>query len=60
MNTTELEFEKPFIELERHLSQLNAFSETHPELDLTGGYCGSQTECRHAHKTDIPEFKSLG
>ena len=37
MNATELEFEKPLIELERHLAQLNAFSETHPELDLTEG-----------------------
>ena len=37
MNTTELEFEKPFIELEHHLSELNAFSETHPELDITEG-----------------------
>ena len=37
MNTTELEFEKPFIELERHLAKLNDFSDTHPELDLTEG-----------------------
>ena len=37
MNSTELDFEKPLIELERHLTQLDDFSETHPELDLTEG-----------------------
>lgn len=37
MNTTELEFEKPFVELERHLTDLNVFSETYPDLDLTEG-----------------------
>ncbi len=37
MNTTELEFERPFIELERHLTQLEAFAQTHPELDLKEG-----------------------
>ena len=37
MNTTELDFEKPLIELERHLSQLDVFTEEHPELDMTEG-----------------------
>ncbi len=37
MNSTELDFEKPLIELERHLSQLDVFIEEHPELDLTEG-----------------------
>ncbi len=37
MNSTELDFEKPLIELERHLSQLDVFTEEHPELDLTEG-----------------------
>lgn len=37
MNSTELDFEKPLIELERHLLQLDAFTEEHPELDLTEG-----------------------
>ena len=37
MNSTELDFEKPLIELERHLIQLDDFSEAHPELDLTEG-----------------------
>ncbi len=37
MNSTELDFEKSLIELERHLTQLDAFAEEHPELDLTEG-----------------------
>ncbi|RKU21917.1 acetyl-CoA carboxylase carboxyl transferase subunit alpha, partial [Candidatus Poribacteria bacterium] len=37
MNTTELEFEKPLIELEQHLAQLETFAQEHPELDLTEG-----------------------
>ncbi len=37
MNSTELDFEKSLIELERHLTQLHAFAEEHPELDLTEG-----------------------
>jgi len=37
VNTTELEFEKPLIELERHLAQLDTFAQTHPELDITAG-----------------------
>ena len=37
MNTSDLEFEKPFVELEHYLVQLNDFSETYPELDLTEG-----------------------
>ena len=37
MNSSELDFEKPFIELERHLINLDAFIEAHPELDLTEG-----------------------
>ena len=37
MNTTDLEFEKPFIELERHLARLEAFAQEHPELDLKEG-----------------------
>ena len=37
MNSTELDFEKPLIELERHLIQLDAFTEEHPELDLSDG-----------------------
>ena len=37
MNATELDFEKSLIELERHLSQLGAFAEEHPDLDLTEG-----------------------
>ena len=37
MNTTELEFEKPLIELEHHLEQLDTFAQEHPELDLTAG-----------------------
>ena len=37
MNSTELDFERPLIELERHLSQLRSFSEANPELDLTEG-----------------------
>ena len=38
MNATELDFEKPLIELERHLTQLDTFREAHPELDLTEGF----------------------
>ena len=37
MNTTDLEFEKPFIELERHLARLETFAQAHPELDLKEG-----------------------
>ncbi len=37
MNSSELDFEKPFIALERHLVELDAFTEAHPELDLTEG-----------------------
>lgn len=37
MNSTELDFEKPLIELERHLVQLETFTEEHPELDLSEG-----------------------
>ena len=37
MNTSELEFEKPFLELATQLEELNNFSETYPELDLTKG-----------------------
>ncbi len=37
MNATELDFEKSLIELERHLAQLDAFAEEHPDLDLTEG-----------------------
>ena len=37
MNATELEFEKPLIELENHLTRLEAFAQEHPELDLTEG-----------------------
>ncbi|MDE0483413.1 MAG: acetyl-CoA carboxylase carboxyltransferase subunit alpha [Candidatus Poribacteria bacterium] len=37
MNSSELDFEKSLIELERHLTQLDAFAEEHPELDLTEG-----------------------
>ena len=37
MNSTELDFEKSLIELERHLAQLDAFTEAHPDLDLTEG-----------------------
>ena len=37
MNTAELEFERPFIELERHLTRLEAFAQAHPELDLKEG-----------------------
>ena len=37
MNSTELDFEKSLIELERHLTQLHAFAEEHPDLDLTEG-----------------------
>ncbi len=37
MNSAELEFEKPFIELEGHLLQLKTFAQTHPELDLSQG-----------------------
>ena len=37
MNSTELDFEKPLIELERHLAKLDAFTEAHPDLDLTEG-----------------------
>ena len=37
MNTAELEFEKPLIELERHLLQLEDFAETNPDLDLAEG-----------------------
>ena len=37
MNSTELDFEKPLIELERHLAQLDAFTEEHPDLDLSEG-----------------------
>ena len=37
MNATELEFEKPLFELERHLIQLQAFAEANPALDLTVG-----------------------
>ena len=37
MNTTELEFEKPLIELEQHLAQLETFAEENPDLDLAEG-----------------------
>lgn len=37
MNVTELEFEKPLIELEQHLSQLRAFAQAYPDIDLTHG-----------------------
>ena len=37
MNSTELDFEKPLIELERHLAKLDVFTEAHPDLDLTEG-----------------------
>ncbi len=37
MNTAELEFEKPLIELERHLAQLETFAQAHPELDIAEG-----------------------
>ncbi len=37
MNSSELDFERPFIELERHLIELDAFTEAHPDLDLTEG-----------------------
>ena len=37
MNTSELEFEKPFVELAAQLEELNNFLETYPELDLTEG-----------------------
>ncbi len=37
MNSSELDFERPFIELERHLIELDAFTEAHPELDLSDG-----------------------
>lgn len=37
MNSSELDFEKSLIELERHLVQLDTFAEEHPELDLTEG-----------------------
>lgn len=37
MNSSELDFEKPFIALEQHLVELDAFTEAHPELDLTEG-----------------------
>ena len=37
MNSTELDFEKPLIELERHLAELNNFAQNHPELNLTAG-----------------------
>ena len=37
MNSSELDFERPFIELERHLIELDAFTEAHPELDLSEG-----------------------
>lgn len=37
MNSTELDFEKPLIELERHLTQLDTFTEANPDLDLTEG-----------------------
>ena len=37
MNSTELDFEKPLIELERHLAQLETFTEEYPELDLSAG-----------------------
>ena len=32
-----LDFEKPLIELDRHIAQLKAFAEMNPELDLTKG-----------------------
>lgn len=37
MNSSELDFERPLIELERHLIQLDVFTEEHPDLDLTEG-----------------------
>ncbi|MYF98018.1 acetyl-CoA carboxylase carboxyltransferase subunit alpha [Candidatus Poribacteria bacterium] len=37
MNSSELDFERPLIELERHLIQLDVFMEEHPDLDLTEG-----------------------
>ncbi|MCE2415824.1 acetyl-CoA carboxylase carboxyltransferase subunit alpha [Candidatus Poribacteria bacterium] len=37
MNVTELEFEKPLIELEQHLTQLETFAQINPDLDLAEG-----------------------
>ena len=37
MNATELEFEKPLLELEHHLTQLETFAQAHPTLELTEG-----------------------
>ena len=37
MNATELEFEKPLIELEYHLTQLETFAQDHPTLELAEG-----------------------
>ena len=32
-----LDFEKPLLELDRHIVQLKAFADANPELDLTEG-----------------------
>ncbi len=37
MNSAELEFEKPLIELEGYLAQLKTFAQTYPELELSDG-----------------------
>ena len=60
MNTTELEFEKSLIELENHLTQLEAFAQAHPELDLTAGMDALKQKCGCAYKKDLPKTQSLG
>ena len=37
MNSTELDFEKPLIELEHYLTELNTFAQNYPELNITPG-----------------------
>lgn len=37
MNATELEFERPLIELAHHLTQLETFAQNHPTLELAEG-----------------------
>ena len=57
MNSTELDFEKPLIELERHLAQLETFTEEYPELDLSAGIAALK---QNADTLTKQTFQKLG
>ena len=57
MNSTELDFEKPLIELERHLAQLETFTEEYPELDLSEGIAALK---QNADTLTKQTFQKLG